>query len=1249
MAQENKFKAHKFARSLSELSSTSQFLDPNSFIEVYDRIEGKSKKTTLGAIDQSVITTYQLYNHLNEVFNPLEHPNETYFPEPVTFFEHHNPFIHEENNKPLHDESNLFDSLRDNNLVTKQAVDDYLKNTGICVPVCSPDSNYIYYIHDEHLWKMDNSKKPIVMDYHKDGIWTSESKLKFHYGTNYYYYTDEVVSPKNIMLNVTGNIVLNIPANEYNDDWFEKQHYFVGLSLNGKIATFTFLKNILKIENTLRENDYYVVAQFHFVCPIAKGTIFRIITNANCRLFGISDKDQYSRKLYDSLNAVNLGYYDYYGDDIAVTYIEKEATGLPIEPYLPPTKPPVLPEFSRKKYYIVQKKWNDGGYEYKRPSKVYAKFKVADKTIANVEVSEFSNPEWESKVTMKMPIDTDIIADFEEDKYGLSNYSTSKQVVESTTVEDGLYIPITTTIFTNTYIESGDDSDSSSSSGSDSYSDSNSDSNSDSSSDSESGSGGGGGGDDPGAEYLIATPNTLLFDKCKERGGSTLSLPVDIFGKNLGAPVNISVGDGSEYFSASPNQLMINRYGRVNDTIAVTFDDTSVPRNQSVIGNVLVSSGTRQATISLFGISWPPQLNFFGDFEFCVPRSDPDDPPTELPSQTKTLNIVGSCLSTSQLNLTISPDEVFSIDKDSIGVSDGSVDNTVKITFTPTYDTPSADGKLEISVPGAVNVKPLRTITLYGRTSSEDEPCDEEQSSSSSSQSTSTSQIKEPTLTVTPNDLEFCVTDGTKKRTKKVHIHGENLPGRRVYLDLTDNYGNVFRVSRSELTPDENGNVDKDVSIEFSPESSTVSSEIFEWDGTLSVYSSKVGSQNVSLFGHVSDECADEPSDSDSESPILEVYPSSISFCATDVSQIKHKSIRIYGEHLKGKINLSISNPEVFSISKSEITPEEGRVNELVSIMFTPKNAASGTITLWNKTLTVSSPQAASQTVSISGQILETCADEPSDSSCSIELLDCDTEDFCWKLIDASFTPAANSWCNHNVSNLISTGKCSKQSPESQVGSYANAAKLVIYGDSGSIPPNCPQPEGVSCCTPRTQNCNCHCCCSGSKAIAFGTREGPNIDADGKVTYSFSGDPCAEQGGSGYTWRATFTFDRCEPDDNSRHRVSRTRQKYWRISSYSRSKVEDSNIEVLGEEYILNSPPLLASPLFQTSMILSNVFAHDTVTEEDYTFEFLSSEWTKDGGQEATQLDADSCMIQYSIINQNNDVLEICTFTFTKS
>jgi hypothetical protein len=159
----------------------------------------------------------------------------------------------------------------------------------------------------------------MVMDYQKDGIWTSESKVKFNYGTNYYYFTDEVTAPKNIMLNVTGNIVLN---STYSEDWYEKQHYFVGLTLNGKIATLVFLKNILKIKNPTKQDSYFNIAQFHFNCPLADGSKFRIVTNANCKLFGMPVKDVYSRKLYDSLNAVNLSYYDY--GNVESNYYEQE-------------------------------------------------------------------------------------------------------------------------------------------------------------------------------------------------------------------------------------------------------------------------------------------------------------------------------------------------------------------------------------------------------------------------------------------------------------------------------------------------------------------------------------------------------------------------------------------------------------------------------------------------------------------------------------------------------------------------------------------------------------------------------------------------------------------------------------------------------------------------------------------------------------------------------------------------------------
>jgi hypothetical protein len=309
MATTNNHEISAFARSLSELKKTKNFLDPNTYVEV-SKIESssttKSYKTTLRAMDEALIDTFDLYNNLNDIFTPHEHLNETYFGKDTTFAA--NPYVHKENNVPNKNDTRLFDSLNETNLITKKAIDEYLRDTGICVPICSPKSDYYYYSADNQIWIKDNKKIPMVMDYQKDGIWTSNSKVKFNYGTNYYYFTDEVEAPKNIMLYVTGNIVL---SSNYSEKWYETQHYFAGLTLKGKLATMVFLKNILKIKNPTKDNSYYTIAQFHFNCPLADGAKFRIITNANCKLFGMSKTDVFTRKLYDSLNAVNLSYYDY--------------------------------------------------------------------------------------------------------------------------------------------------------------------------------------------------------------------------------------------------------------------------------------------------------------------------------------------------------------------------------------------------------------------------------------------------------------------------------------------------------------------------------------------------------------------------------------------------------------------------------------------------------------------------------------------------------------------------------------------------------------------------------------------------------------------------------------------------------------------------------------------------------------------------------------------------------------------------
>lgn len=288
-----------YGRALSEMDSSNSFLDPNTIVEISreeTNTSSKSYKATLSKIDEAIIDDFALYNNLNHIFDSTKHPRDTYFENNTTFKE--NPFVHEEN---------IDTTPASQNLITKNFVDKYLAENGICIPTHLPNSDYYYYSAERREWVKDNNLIPMVLSPTMDGIWTSFSKVGFNYGTNVYAFTDDITTPKNIMLDVTGNIVLE---EDYQKDWYEEnQNFFVALTINGNIITLQFLKNILLMKKDEKTN--YVIAQFHFHCPLAKNTTFKIITNAECKLFGMQKKDPFSRKLYNSLNAVNLGFYDF--------------------------------------------------------------------------------------------------------------------------------------------------------------------------------------------------------------------------------------------------------------------------------------------------------------------------------------------------------------------------------------------------------------------------------------------------------------------------------------------------------------------------------------------------------------------------------------------------------------------------------------------------------------------------------------------------------------------------------------------------------------------------------------------------------------------------------------------------------------------------------------------------------------------------------------------------------------------------
>lgn len=284
-----------FDRSLSELSAANNFLDSYSYIEI-SRKEGtdnfKSYKTPLSVLNTAMIETYSLYRNFEDIFNSNNYISCAYFGYDTYFAK--NPYVHRENNKN-------YDNLRNGKqLITRGTFNQYMDSVGICIPVMDQNSKYHYYDAEYEDWKVSKEKIPIVMSYQNDSIWTIKSNLKFQYAGDGLFITPEVEAPKNIMLDVCGNIFLD---KEYESGWYDSQNFMVGLTVEGKVIVAQFLKNILKI-------DENVIAQFHFHCPISDCTKFKIFTTAQCQFFIDAEEEDFNRKLFSGVNAVNLSYYD---------------------------------------------------------------------------------------------------------------------------------------------------------------------------------------------------------------------------------------------------------------------------------------------------------------------------------------------------------------------------------------------------------------------------------------------------------------------------------------------------------------------------------------------------------------------------------------------------------------------------------------------------------------------------------------------------------------------------------------------------------------------------------------------------------------------------------------------------------------------------------------------------------------------------------------------------------------------------
>ena len=104
-----------------------------------------------------------------------------------------------------------------------------------------------------------------------------------------------------------------------------------------------------------------------------------------------------------------------------------------------------------------------------------------------------------------------------------------------------------------------------------------------------------------------------------------------------------------------------------------------------------------------------------------------------------------------------------------------------------------------------------------------------------------------------------------------------------------------------------------------------------------------------------------EPPDGVVTTPVLTVYPTSLSFTGCSTGETYTKTFTVNGRNLVGNVTLSSSNP-VFTISPSTLTADQASAGATITVTYKP--TAAGT---QNDTITVSSSDAESKTVYVSG------------------------------------------------------------------------------------------------------------------------------------------------------------------------------------------------------------------------------------------------------------------------------------------
>lgn len=304
------------------------------------------------------------------------------------------------------------------------------------------------------------------------------------------------------------------------------------------------------------------------------------------------------------------------------------------------------------------------------------------------------------------------------------------------------------------------------------------------------------------APAITASPTSLSFTG---NSGTTYTKTVTVTGTNLQGNITAAIsGDANGFYSVSPTTITSSN-GSASSTVTVTWAPTTGGTSTANLVLTTTGTGANTVTVPITGTAQGPTIA-------ATPTSVTFTDAYATRTYTQTVTVTGTNLS-QNITASLSGANVYSIDKNSLGTSGG----TITVTYAPTA-AGTTNATLTLSSTGASSV----TVPITG-----------------------TAQAATPTLVVSPASLTFS-TDLENSQQQTFAVTGRFIDG-AVNVALTDANG-VFTVSPTSI-PAASISETTPVNVTVTFQSATEGS----YTGTITLTSDGAESKTVTLNATAND------------------------------------------------------------------------------------------------------------------------------------------------------------------------------------------------------------------------------------------------------------------------------------------------------------------------------------------------------------------------------------------------------------